>query len=274
MRTGRWFSRRQQPAATGHSEWTERLVRDKSELDFHEHVPPARGHPDGPTVLSIVVLLTLALGLLGAALASAGDSDAPSSPTSRSDNLTVTPPSLGTNGSAAGDRRALESCRALSALQRGVLDAARPAMRQWEVHIGAMNQLVAGKITLAQARAFWDSTRVQAARRVQAFEAADRLFRSSTGSLCPEAAAPPRDATGALQGCLDAVVAGDATVKAARTTMVTWRGHVRDMEHLRMGMLSPKMAQQMWQQTWKQGNSELRTYRRDDARAERLSCAP
>jgi hypothetical protein len=161
----------------------------------------------------------------------------------------------------------------LSSLQRGVLNAARPALRQWGVHIGAMNQLVAGKITLAQATAFWDRTRVHAAQRVRAFEAADKLFRSSSGSLCPEAASPSAGSTAELGTCLDAVTAGDATVRAARRTMVTWSGHVRDMERLRMGMLSPTMAQQMWRQTWRKGDQELRTYRRDDARARQLDCS-
>ena len=252
MQTGRLFQRSRPPAS------------------------PEAGRWQGPLstkALDVVVLLTVGLLLLAAVLSYVGHEDRRSATASVPRDSSAGVPLLGTTVPHPEDRLVLDSCRALWKLQQGVLAAARPAMGQWEVHIGAMNQLVAGRITFAQATVFWNSTRVQAADRVRAFQAADRLFRSTAGSLCPEATTPSRPASGALKSCLEAVDAGDAAVRAARTTMVTWSRHVRDMERMRMGTLSPTMAAQMWQMTWKKGDRELRTFRSDEAAARELRCA-
>jgi hypothetical protein len=274
MKLDRLSIKLRRPARSG-ALWSERLVAGGTDPDASRDGAASR-RLAGATlaVVALVALLALALGLLGAALFSDGDSGKASSATAEGRPGAASHPPQGASGATAADQQALERCTVLSSLQRGVLNAARPAMRQWGVHIGAMNQLVAGKITLAQATSFWDRTRVHAAQRVRAFQAADGLFKSSSGSLCPEAAAPPSDATAQLRTCLDAVVAGDATVRAARRAIATWSGHVRDMERLRTGMMSATMAQQMWRQTWKLGDQELRTYRHDDAMARQLSCAP
>ena len=271
MQVRRVFGRRR-PTASERAAWSERLDGGESLSDSYEQAPAGPRHRARATTVSVVILLTLAIGLFAAALISDGSGHRASPTVSGADRAAASPRSPRATDPPATDRQVLDGCRALSSLQQGVLDAARPAMRQWEVHIGAMNKLVAGKITLAQASAFWDSTRARAAQRVRAFQTADGLFQSSTGSLCPEAAAPPGTASPELRTCLEAVAAGDATVRAARVTMVTWRHHVRDMEHLRMGTLSPHMAQQMWQMTWKQGDAELRLYRSESAKARQLRC--
>lgn len=264
--SGRW------PTASERTAWSEKLDGGEPPPLSDEHESEERHREARATVVSVVLLLMLAIGLFGAALISARGGDSRSPTVSGADRAVTSPRSPGATNAPADDRQALDGCRALYSLQRGVLDAARPAMRQWEVHIGAMNQLVAGKISLAQASAFWNSTRTQAAQRVRSFQSADRLFQSSTGSLCPESAAPPSTASPELRTCIEAVAAGEATVQAARATMVTWSHHVRDMEHLRMGTLSPRLAQQMWQMTWRQGDAELRLYRSENAKARQLSC--
>jgi hypothetical protein len=271
MQFGRWFSKRK-PPGTGRSSWPERLIDAEPGSEPSEQRSARVRHPSGAVVVSVLVALALALVLLGALRTAGGWGGGDS--TARSGSGRSGPgSSAALSSSGAPGPEDLVSCRALLSLQQGVLDAARPAMGQWEVHIRAMNQLVAGQITLAQATAFWNSTRVQAARRIQEFRAADRLFRSTAGSLCSVATRPPPRSSSDLRACIEAVVARAATVQAARTTMVTWSHHVRDMERLRMGMLSPAMAQTMWRQLWKRGDQELRTYRQDDATARGLRCS-
>ena len=71
------------------------------------------------------------------------------------------------------------------------------AMRQWELHIGAMNKLVTGAITLAQAREFWNQTREGATRNLAEFGEAQHVFDQRT-ARCPQ---PLRRASDQLRGC-------------------------------------------------------------------------
>jgi hypothetical protein len=48
---------------------------------------------------------------------------------------------------------------------------------------------------------------------------------------------------------------------AARTAIGTWRRHVRAMEMLRMGHMSPATASRMWLAMWQRGQDEIETYR-------------
>ena len=251
--------------------WPERLSSQEDPTEIQSRPPP--DHERSRLILVLGTLVVVALSASAIVVMRSRTGDDGSSPSGAvAQHASSTAPASAPGSVPERDRQALDACHGLQSLQQGVLAAARPAMSQWKVHIAAMNQLVAGRITLAQATAFWDASRRQAARRIETFDAADRLFRSAAGSLCPEAAAPPPGSSSALRTCLDAVAAGDATVRDARTTMATWRDHVKDMEHLRMGMLSPAMAQQMWRRTWRKGDQELRTYRRHDAEARRLHC--
>jgi hypothetical protein len=153
------------------------------------------------------------------------------------------------------------------ALTRPLLQA-RPAMDQWAVHVGAMNKLVVGEITLAQATAFWNQTRVGAHHRIRTF---DRAMTSVArdGVDCPR---PPLLGTGAgadVRACSAKVAAEIRTLDLARTAITTWRHHVDAMDQLRLGKLSPTAATQMWLSMWQRGVQELDAYRAA-AKAERL----
>lgn len=143
----------------------------------------------------------------------------------------------------------------------------RPAMDQWTVHVGAMNKLVVGEITLAQATAFWDSTRVGAHQRIRSF---DRAVASVTrdGVDCPEPQLLGTAASTDIRACSAYVAAAMRTLDAARTAITTWRHHVEDMDRLRLGKLSPADATRMWLAMWQQGVQELDAYRAA-AKAER-----
>jgi hypothetical protein len=153
----------------------------------------------------------------------------------------------------------MERCVDAALALRAPLAAARPALDQWDVHVGAMNQLVDGEITLQQATEFWDETRLGAQRHVERFrDAWAELRRHGVDCPAPALMAP---GTAALRPCVRHVEAELQVLAAAKTSIDTWDKHVRDMEMLRMGMLSPEDATKMWLAMWRRGVRDLDAYR-------------
>jgi hypothetical protein len=140
------------------------------------------------------------------------------------------------------------------------LRRASSSLNQWEVHVGAMNQLVTGAITLQQATAFWNRTRVGARHRVERFERAwGRLQRH--GLDCPSPGVLPSGSPRQLRSCSREVAADMRVLHAAGTAIQTWRRHVEAMNMLRLGKMSPSTATQMWLAMWHRGQHEIETYR-------------
>ena len=152
-----------------------------------------------------------------------------------------------------------DRCRQADAELARPLRAAVPALQQWEIHVGAMNKLVVGAITLQQATAFWHQTRVGAHQKLNRFYSATP-GAPLTGAGCPSPGALTQTST-ELRSCARHVAQERQALGAARTAMRTWRRHVRDMEMLRMGHLSPAAGQRMWLANWQRGVRELRVYR-------------
>jgi len=164
-------------------------------------------------------------------------------------------------------RTRLQRCAKEAAALAAPLGAAGPALDQWQVHVGAMNKLVVGAITLPQATAFWAQTRMGAKARIRAFHRADRVPRR-LDVTCPMNR-PPGGRSPALRSCVRQVRADSHAVAAARTAVHTWEMHVGDMERLRSGKLSPAAATRMWLSMWQDGVQELHAYRVADRRAQR-----
>jgi hypothetical protein len=158
----------------------------------------------------------------------------------------------------SADTRAARCSEAAAALE-APLRAARPALRQWDVHVDAMNKLVVGEITLQQATAFWNRTRVGAQRNVDRFQKAWTALQR-TGVDCP-APALLGPAPAPVRSCSRLVEAELGVVRTARTSISTWDTHVHHMDMLRMGMLSPEKATEMWLSMWKRGVRDLDAYR-------------
>lgn len=150
-------------------------------------------------------------------------------------------------------------CRRVFDAQTRPLRAAAASLAQWKVHVGAMNKLVAGEITLSQATVFWNRTRAGAHRRLARYDEAVRSLAHHSGS-CERRDAP---ATGSYVSCQKAVDARAAELRVAAVALRTWRHHVRDMDMLRSGMLSPARATRMWIANWHKGAAQLQDY--DDA---------
>jgi hypothetical protein len=164
---------------------------------------------------------------------------------------------------------ALARCEEVFAAQEGPLEAAARSLSQWEIHVGAMNQLVAGTITLPQARRFWEQTRVGAARRLERYDEAMRGWRDRL-ARCPH---PDEMAqAGGVKRCARAVAARTATVRAADTSIETWRRHVHHMEMLRDGEITPEQATQEWLASWHRSDRELAAYAATSGRAASVTC--
>ena len=217
-------------------------------------------------LLTLTFLVGAVLGLLGvvlwvsvvdddggdAALQASGRSVAGEPDPEPADSDAPAPPQQ------PADTRA-ERCSEAAAALESPLGAARPALRQWDVHVDAMNKLVVGEITLQQATAFWNQTRLGAQRNVDRFRKAWTALER-TGVDCP-APALLGPAPAALRSCSRLVEAELGVVRTARTSIDTWDTHVHDMDMLRMGTLSPEKATEMWLSMWRRGVRDLDAYR-------------
>lgn len=165
------------------------------------------------------------------------------------------------------DRRPtrMERCASAASALSVPLDRAARSLDQWEVHVGAMNKLVVGAITLHQAQSFWAQTRVGAHHRIDLFDQAwAELHRH--GVDCPDPRMLGTSASRRLRSCTREVAAEIGALGAARTAIDTWRAHVHDMEMLRTGRMSASTASRMWLMMWQRGVRELDTFRAAAAR--------
>lgn len=163
------------------------------------------------------------------------------------------------DGSGSQATTRLSRCIGSTLALQGPLDKARPALDQWAVHVGAMNKLVVGEITLQQATEFWDRTRLGAQRRIAGFREVMGALRRD-GVDCPRADLLAPGAR-ALRACANQVAAEVRVLRAAMTSISTWEEHVHHMDMLRMGELSPEDATRMWLSMWRRGVEDLDHYR-------------
>ena len=197
-----------------------------------------------------VAALVVATWLVAAAALDRGD---------RVDATRSTGNKLGTTGEALrAMTRAVNDCRTVQRHLSPNLVAVESAVEQWRIHIDAMNDLVAGRITLDEARAFWEATRVQGKHSLAAWMRTDASYRAAR-TECP----PPGTGSGpndALQACRVVQQGGDAVLAAARKTLPDWDRHIRHMDALRNGNLSPTRALHLWHGMYQSGRDGLRLY--------------
>jgi hypothetical protein len=76
-----------------------------------------------------------------------------------------------------------------------------------------------------------------------------------------------------LRGCARHVAAELRALDGARTAIATWNHHMRAMDQLRAGSLSPTAATTMWLSMWQRGVHELQGFRdAEDAARSDGSC--
>jgi len=236
------------------------------ELDETARSPVSERERSGRRSILVAFVVGVLVGMvaLGLVWATARYIIAPDSDqaTTTGDTSTKLPTSDGESSpgaQGAGSPSRMYYCRQADADLTGVLLAVAPAMDQWAVHIGAMNKLVVGAITLQQATQFWNQTRVGAKRNLEHFRTAMRDV-PFTGMDCPD----PTDlgqASTQLRACAQRVAHERQALDDARIATGTWATHVRHMEMLRMGHMSAARASRLWLSSWRQGVAELRAYR-------------
>ncbi|MBA2531910.1 MAG: hypothetical protein H0V23_07370 [Nocardioidaceae bacterium] len=166
----------------------------------------------------------------------------------------------------------LEECRSLWASQVKVELAGDASLDQWRLHIDAMNQLVAGEITLEQATQYWNDTRRGAHARAEAFRALDADLGEST-QRCANTETGSESASGPVDKCVTATNAFAKSLAAARIAMTSWEHHIRDMDLFRAGKITAQQATSMWLESWQTGADQLATYDRRAAHALEQDCA-
>jgi len=147
----------------------------------------------------------------------------------------------------------VQSCRIQWAAQMTPLSTAETSVSQWQLHVDAMNQLVAGEITLGQAVAFWNQTKVDAVEKIRAFDVAWSSYRKRDYA-CLDAEDP------ALDRCQKAVQERETVLQLAFDAVDTWHHHVMDMRSLMAGKITPEDALARWKHFWRQGIAELNRY--------------
>jgi hypothetical protein len=171
-------------------------------------------------------------------------------------------PSSTGQGSTGSDEPG--GCKELWAHELRVALAAEATLQEWRLHIDAMDQLVAGEITLAQATALWDASEHGALHRIARFLRLDAALRE-TPNTCDF-----RDTTtGVAAQCAEAARAVERTIAAARTAVRTWKLHIREMDELRAGQITAEQAKERWHQLWKTG--QVQTVRYDHRATNALS---
>ena len=212
------------------------------------------------TLLLVAVMVALLVGIwLGRWWIPDGSSVSSSTEQARSserrDQRPETPSVRGRQASSTSVQ--MGRCQEVYAAQSRSLQSVGPAMTRWEVHIGAMNKLVVGAISLEQAQGFWDQTREGAARSLKEFNEAQRILDEET-ARCPVRVGRSSEE---LRGCASAVAARNRALDRAAVALDTWRAHVGHMEMLRRGEMSPEEATQLWLESWREGRREVEAYR-------------
>jgi len=174
--------------------------------------------------------------------------------------LSAQQPADGSSSRESREEDQVRRCVDAASAMQPALARADSSVSQWEVHVGAMNKLVVGAISLQQATAFWKQTRVKARERITAFDRAWARAKRR-GIDCPPANLLPAHAAAQVRTCAREVADDVSALRTARSAIGTWSHHMRAMDMLRMGKLSPATATDMWLDMWQRGQREIDAYR-------------
>jgi len=166
---------------------------------------------------------------------------------------------------------AVESCRAKWALQSAARADAYRSLSQWDRHLKIMNDLQAGKLTLAQAKAAWPATTEKAAENIVAFRAADKALGASKDTCAVDASATGTEAD-AVRECATSLKTVDGVLARARTAIAPWETHLKDQSHYKAGGMTPAAAEAAWRALWKKGLATLPGYQAVAQKGQLAAC--
>jgi hypothetical protein len=163
---------------------------------------------------------------------------------------------------------AVSSCRTQWGLYSTALSAADRSLSQWRQHLKIMNDLQAGRISLATAKAQWPYTTYKAGDNVIAFRSADAAVAAYPDACSVDDSATGRTAT-AIRTCAASMTTIGNALGRARIAIAPWERHIKDQTHFAMGMMTAPAAEAAWRVMWKQGLATLPPYEAvaPDARA-------
>lgn len=193
---------------------------------------------------------------------SAGTAGAPGLPSSPSPTETTTVDPVA---------QAVASCRARWDLQAAARDDAYRSLSQWDRHLDIMNDLQAGKLTLAQAKAAWPATTEKAPENIVAFRTADKALAASKDTCAVDASATGA-AADAVRGCAASLKTVDDVLARARIAIAPWETHLKDQSHFKAGGMTPVAAEAAWRVLWKKGLATLPGYQAVAAKGQSASC--
>lgn len=167
--------------------------------------------------------------------------------------------------------QAVASCRAKWTLQSAARADADRSLSQWDRHLDIMNDLQAGKLTLAQAKAAWPATTEKAPENIVAFRNADKALAASRDTCTVDASATGA-AADAVRGCAASMRTVDGVLARARIAIAPWETHLKDQSHFKAGGMTPVAAEAAWRVLWKKGLATLPGYQAVAAKGQSASC--
>ena len=167
--------------------------------------------------------------------------------------------------------QAVASCRAKWDLQSAARADAYRSLSQWDRHLAIMNDLQAGKLTLAQAKAAWPATTEKAPENIVAFRTADKALAASKDTCAVDASVTGATAD-AVRGCAASMKTVDDVLARARIAIAPWETHLKDQSHFKAGGMTPVAAEAAWRVLWKKGLATLPGYQAVAAKGQSASC--
>ncbi|MEW1955925.1 hypothetical protein [Terrabacter sp. NPDC080008] len=176
----------------------------------------------------------------------------------------TTPPPTHTSTALVGSvppklAPAVSSCRKQWQLSQTALSAADRSLAQWRAHLQIMNDLQAGRINLATAKARWPYTTYQAGDNVVAFRSADAAVTAYPSACAVDDSVTGRTAR-EIRACAASMETLGRALARARTAIAPWERHIKDQTHFAMGMMTAPAAEAAWRVMWKKGLETLPAY--------------
>ncbi|WP_344942202.1 hypothetical protein [Terrabacter ginsenosidimutans] len=229
--------------------------------------------PTSPLTTSVPASSTASPTASPSASPTASPSASPSTASASSPGTTGTPGAPSPTETATVDpvAQAVASCRTRWDLQAAARDDAYRSLSQWDRHLDIMNDLQAGKLTLAQAKAAWPATTEKAAENIVAFRTADKALAASKDTCAVDAAATGATAD-AVRGCAASMKTVDDVLARARIAIAPWETHLKDQSHFKAGGMTPVAAEAAWRVLWKKGLATLPGYQAVAAKGQSASC--
>ena len=167
---------------------------------------------------------------------------------------------------------AVDECRSAWARQAKAAATASTVLREWDAHLDIMNDLQAGKISLAKAKKDWGPTTAKAPQHIADFHAADRTYRSAEQRCALPENVPTGDQAKALATCAAGMKVVDGILAKARTAVEPWETHLKDQSHFKAGGITAARAEALWRSLWQQGLKRNPPYFRAVAAGAKATC--